>query len=185
MKRQLKIGCWNINQLISRNNDKSNDTYFKKEIQSYDLFCLQEVKCKQESVLDFDGYHTFTMPRPVEKKFPVSGGMILLVNPKIRAGVKFLPSKSSEIQWLKLSKTFFGFQNDLYVCFVYIAPANSSYVVRTNIDILSLLEKDILKYSNNGDILIAGDTNARTGNEADNLDNNNNDIATLSDTLAN
>ena len=58
------------------------------------------------------------------------------------------------------------------VCYTYIAPANSSYTVRHNLDILSLLEYDISHYSFLDEIMICGDTNARTGIETDYVDNN-------------
>ena len=79
-------------------------------------------------------------------------------------------------------KNYFGFKNDLFLCFVYIAPANSSYVLRHNLDILQLLEKDIAQYSKLGSILVMGDTNARTGTVRDFIDNDDKHIPIPSDT---
>ena len=102
--------------------------------------------------------------------------MVVLINKNIQKGVAFLTSSSSEIVWLKLSKTHFRFKNDVYLCFVYIAPANSSYVLSNNLDILHRLESDIIKYSKLGSIVVMGDTNARTGTEYYCIDNNNRHI---------
>jgi len=42
-----------------------------------------------------------------------------------------------------------------------MAPANSSYVKRQNLNIIPLLENDITAYCKMGDIMILGNTNAR------------------------
>ena len=71
-----------------------------------------------------------------------------------------------------IKKKIFSLPNDIYLLYLYIAPVNSSYTVRHNLDILSLLEY-ISHYSSLGEIMICGDTNARTGIETDYVDNNN------------
>ena len=68
--------------------------------------------------------------------------------------------------WFKLCKQFFGLHNDIYVCNVYISPANSGYSLRRD-DIFSLIEKDIAHYSKNGCCILMGDFNARTCLEPD------------------
>lgn len=67
----------------------------------------------------------------------------------------------SDIVWFKLDRTFFRIQKDLFICFVYISPKNSSYTIRTNCDkhIFEKLEGDITKYSIIGDVMIMGDIN--------------------------
>ena len=163
----LRIGCWNINGLTS----KSTETEFIKSIVGYDILCLQETKCQPNQVLSFENYYCQSIYRPVENNYPVSGGMMLLINPSIREGITIIKNTSSEIQWIKLSKHFFAFEQDVYLCFTYIAPGNSSYVVRHNLDILSIIENDISRFHNLGDIMIFGDMNARTGTLNDLLDN--------------
>ena len=68
---------------------------------------------------------------------------------------------------MRLSKDFFSLPNDIYLYYIYIAPVYSSHTVRHNFDILSLLEYNISHYSSLGEIMICGDTNARTGTETD------------------
>ena len=92
--------------------------------------------------------------------------MVLLINRSIKNGITILPRDSSELFWIRLSKTYFGFKNDVFRCFAYIAP-----VLRHNLDILRLLENNIAKYSKLGSILIMGDTNDRTGTTHDFIDN--------------
>lgn len=164
----LKLGCWNINNLKSAHFDKTQDSLFREEISLYDIFCLQEVKL--DSNISIDGYHSIFAPRPRESGYPISGGMLILVNPKISKGISLLQSTSSELQWIKLCKSKFGLLNDLFVCFVYIAPSNSSYSKRHNLEVLQILENDLKNYTNKGNVMILGDTNARTGEGSDSID---------------
>ena len=51
---------------------------------------------------------------------------MLLTNKNVKDGVTVLPRNSSELFSLKLSKKYF--KKNVYLCFVYITPANSSYM---------------------------------------------------------
>jgi hypothetical protein len=97
--------------------------------------------------------------------------MILLINKDInkKKGVTVLKNSSGEIQWLKLCKSFFGLNKDMYVCFVYMPPSNSSYVVRHNLEVMNMLTSDVLKYGQLGNLVICGDLNARTASESENV----------------
>ncbi|VDI50464.1 Hypothetical predicted protein [Mytilus galloprovincialis] len=68
---------------------------------------------------------------------------------------------------------FFGLKDDIFICYIYNPPENSSYTKSLREDIFDLIEKDISKYSDTGKILLAGDLNARTGTQV--LDFINND----------
>lgn len=59
------------------------------------------------------------------------------------------------------AKSFFKCDRDIYLCIVYYAP-------KSRVDIIETIERDITeKYGINGDILIAGDLNSRTGSQKD------------------
>lgn len=81
-------------------------------------------------------------------------------------------SKSENRLWLKLDKRFFGFEEDLYVCAVYIPPMNSTH---NDNDYLSL-ESEILNFCCKGKILLMGDFNSRTGVKADFIENDSVDL---------
>ena len=181
MRNYLKVGCWNVHNIKSCVLNKAEDKQFINEVQLYDIFCMQETKNDQICFID-KSYWQLNISRPKESQYPNSGGMMLLINKDIKDGITVLPRNSSELFWLKLSKNYFGFKNDLFLCFVYIAPANSSYVLRHNLDILQLLENDIAQYSKLGSILVMGDTNARTGTVRDFIDNDDKHIPIPSDT---
>ena len=74
-----------------------------------------------------------------------------------------LENRSSEVQWIEFEKKYFSLENDIFLCFAYIAPANSSYCLRHNLDRLSIIEKDVNSFSLMGDVMLCGDTNARVG----------------------
>ena len=73
--------------------------------------------------------------------------------------------------WIKLEKNFFKFDSDIYLCFVYISPINSSFSGK-NDDIFDLLENDIANFSKTGYCLLFGDFNARTNIDCDHIEDN-------------
>ena len=77
-----------------------------------------------------------------------------------------MQSTSSEYQWFLLKKDFFGFNADIYVCWVYFPPRNSTYNTNcvNNHDLFEQINVDMTQHSKHGKILICGDINARTGN---------------------
>lgn len=183
MKRtSVNIAYWNINCLKSKMYDKSNDSVFLKEISPFDIVCLTEIKCNMTQI-NFEGYKTHVVQRKVVHKGPMFGGIAILIKQSIRLGVKFMPTSSSEYQWIKLRKDFFGFEKDIYVCCLYYSPRNSTYSNNSDIDILSLIGADLLEYSKVGNALLCGDFNARTGcKEADFIVNDNVSHIPVSDT---
>ena len=44
MKTFLKIGCWNVHSIKSSVINKAEDKQYIKEVQSIDIFCMQETK---------------------------------------------------------------------------------------------------------------------------------------------
>ena len=72
----------------------------------------------------------------------------------------------------KLSKLYLNICRDLYLWFLHIPTDNSSYSVKEG-DQFEFPIKDIEKLSTEGDILISGDFNARTGSVVDFVANDN------------
>ena len=171
----VNIACWNINCLKSKLFDKSNDSVFLKEISSFDIVCLSEIKCKMEHI-NFEGYRTHVVQRKTVDKGPVYGGIAILVKRNIKPGIIFLPSTSSEYQWIKLDKDFFGLTKNIYVCFVYYSPRNSTYSNSSDADIIASVGSDLSRYSSGGNILLCGDFNARTGCKVPDFIVNDNDV---------
>ena len=66
--------------------------------------------------------------------------MLLFIRKNIKKGVKVSYNKDSEILGLTLDKTFFGFDEPLFIWFTYASPLNSPYTISRNIDVLDKLE---------------------------------------------
>jgi hypothetical protein len=161
-KTSIQIGCWNVNQLISKTRNKLNDPLFTTEIEGFDIIGLLETKLP--NTITVDKFMVFPFYRPTSgKNNTISGGLAILIKQTIRKGVKFIDSPSPNFQWILLKKDFFGFKKDMYVCFMYDAPSRSSYTVKQPGDILDSVERDIACFSQKGDVVLFGDVNARTG----------------------
>lgn len=69
--------------------------------------------------------------------------------------------------WLKLDKSIFEHNDDVYLCYIYVRDKNTRVHRHHEIDYFDLLESDIITYSNLGKVFITGDFNSRTGPQTD------------------
>ena len=136
-RNSVNIACWNINCLKSRVLEKSKCLIFLKEISSFDIVCLSEIKCNMDYI-NFESYKTHVIQRKsvTSAVGHVFGGIAILVKRNIQGGVKFMPQISSEYQWFKLNKDYFGLRKKLYVCFIYHSPRISTFINNCNEDML-------------------------------------------------
>ena len=73
--------------------------------------------------------------------------------------------------WIKISKNITGTDRDLFLCTVYIPPIDSPYYSE---ETFPNLHTQICRFQAQGNVLICGDLNARTGCRPDsNPDNGN------------
>ena len=162
-KRSLHIASWNINGFKYKGHSKYKDSSFIKEFKNKDIVCLMETHCSLEECLNVSGFHAIHLIRPMSKRTNKrSGGLSIFVKHKLRAGVKFLEHRNNDYIWLKLNKSFFALNEDIYLCFVYDPPSSSSYTLSLNEEILDLIEKDISNFSKKGNVILAGDFNTRS-----------------------
>ena len=73
-----------------------------------------------------------------------------------------------------------GLQEDIFLAAVYLPPLQSQR--KAGEDVISTLEKEIHKYSTQGQILLLGDFNARTGTLNDFIENDADDFLTIHST---
>ena len=107
----------------------------------------------------------FNRPKSSSNRF--YGGMLIVVGEYISKGISFLSSIDHHDKlWLKLEKSFFGFD----LCSIYASPESFIYTKSLPYALLQELEKDCAKYKAKGNILIAGDLNARTSTNCDSVD---------------
>ena len=68
---------------------------------------------------------------------------VFLYQTLLKKGVKVIRNNHQDIIWLKLKKDFFKLEKDIYICFTYISPSNSSYYKNNDFDSESILNKTV------------------------------------------
>lgn len=164
VSKSISISSLNVNGLFKNLNNqricKMDDPNFSNFMKA-DIVCLSETHASKKDVLQYEGYKCYLNCRGKESQ-KLSGGLATFIKRNIVYGVRLIDKTMSDMLWFKLDKGFFKFSKDLYLCFVYISPKQSSYTVRTNCDkvIFEKLERDVSKFSQLGDIVLMGDINA-------------------------
>lgn len=85
----------------------------------------------------------------------------------LQNGIKIVRNNYDTIIWLKLDKTFFSFDEDVYLCGVYMWGENSPISRISDVDLFQTLQNDISFYEKVGTVVIAGDFNGRVSNKLD------------------
>ena len=100
----------------------------------------------------------------LNKRAKRSGGLLCYIKEVFVEGIQEVNGivKNDDRLWLKLSSNFFGFPRDLYVRLAYITPATSTHSSARD-NIWQLLNTEIAQFSVQGEIMVTGDFNARTG----------------------
>jgi hypothetical protein len=92
-----------------------------------------------------------------------SGGIAIIIDEQIRKGIKIIKETDYGV-WIKLDKYHFKIKQNMYICGLYLPPANSPYAIELPYE---AIERDILDLYNDGDVLLMGDTNSRTADLKD------------------
>jgi exonuclease III len=167
-KKRITISSWNINGLLSRHKNKLDDQCFLGDIMKSDIIGLVETHLNDQTNICLDGYSVYQKNRPrVSRARRDHGGLIVLTRNCIKSGIKHLYCPNPNYHWIKLEKTFFSLEDDIYICFAHIPPQNSTYTLRTGDIVLESIAKDISKYSKHGLTMLCGDLNARIGTKND------------------
>jgi hypothetical protein len=58
-----------------------------------------------------------------------SWGLATFSKRNIIHGIQLVDKSVKDMFWFKIDKGFFKFSKDLYLCFAYISPTNSSYTL--------------------------------------------------------
>ena len=109
------------------------------------------------------------LSRPFHKRYHSSSGGgypfrgNIFVKNHITKGITFIRGSNSEYCWLKLCKSFFNLRNNVFIAFVYNSPINSTYTKKQDADVLECIEYDLVNYQCEGNVMLLGDFNARTG----------------------
>ena len=156
----------------------SNNSVFGDKISNNDFldsvcFCHIVVLTEtwqQASDFIIPGFRSFSQPaiklNNSAKGGRGSGGLTVFIREEYANYILPLKSDNNTL-WFKISKDLMNLAVDIYACAVYIPPVNSKYF---NSDVFEVLESDISLFLQNGEILLCGDFNARTGNYTDSVE---------------
>ena len=166
----MYILSWNINGLKR----KIAEHDFLQYIYQYDIVFLSETwLSKTDSInLDINGYlgtHISGNKSQRTRKGRYSGGISVYYRTDLKNYVTVLEIQQCGILWLKLSSALFPFDEDVYLCNVYIPPSTSNVLRHSDIDIYDQIETGIIRYNNIGKVFVTGDLNGRTSDSIDYL----------------
>jgi hypothetical protein len=103
------------------------------------------------------------------RKGRFSDGISIYYKQYLKDKIKIIEKHQNGIVWIKLCKTLFDFEEDVYFCNTYIIPTNSRVIDQHDFDFFEQIEIGIEKYKLHGKIFCCGDLNARTPNVPDTL----------------
>lgn len=164
----VRLLAWNI-QGISDN--VLNDSSFNYTIENSDICILTETWLEDKICVRPDIFYTFNRLRPrLSKKGRPSGGISVLIRKEFHHGRKKAISvvKESEYSvWIKICKTYFKLDKDIYVGGVYLPPEKSTFYMTKQDDPWGIIENEVMQFQNVGEVVMLGDFNARTGDLKD------------------
>ena len=78
---------------------------------------------------------------------------------------------------MKFDRTYFGLDKDIFLCACYIPPEGSNIYKhnQAKVNPFNIIEDEIMKYKQKGNVLLMGDLNARSGVLDDFVDKDNDD----------
>lgn len=156
----MNIAYWNIHNLNER---KFEDDMFISSVCKYDVICFAETMLG-DSPGNLPGFAPPFILKPKRKKRGrPSGGLLIYIKPHYKKGITEIKQNQYSI-WLKMNKSHFNLSTNLFLCFTYIKPYLNKELSETT---FAQLESDINLYSSQGDLVICGDCNARTGGLSD------------------
>ena len=68
---------------------------------------------------------------------------VLMITKFFQHKINLFRTSEDSLLWLKLDKTLFENDQDLYLCCVYIQPAGNSYYTHYDCDLFECLEQDL------------------------------------------
>ena len=160
----LKIGAFNCHGL----KEKVDYPDFLKLAQKMDILGVSETWLNDSDSIKLPGFQYYPINRKVSKG-PQKGGVGIFIKNEIRKHVKLCEELSNENFFCcKIKHDFLGYNEDMYICLVYIPPESSTREKRINIDHFKTLKSITAKIKSNNVVLV-GDFNSRTKNIDDTL----------------
>ena len=123
----------------------------------------------ENSSIELKGYTCYNFYRKFKHKRAKrnTGGMVVYVKHCLNRGTEICRNHFDTLIWIKTQKTFFDFDKDFLLCGVYAWPDESPAGKFYNVSLFDILQEDVFYYSQKGNVILAGDFNARVGLKPD------------------
>ena len=168
--KSFTISTWNIQGLRSSTfGIKSRNPDFLEEIANTDIIVLQETWHRGDSPTGCPAsYKELVVPSTKltgVKQGRDSGGMLIWFKTELTHAIKQVKTGPFFI-WIEINKCLTSTEKNVFLCATYIPPVESPYFKD---EMFTALEDDISLFQANGQIIVCGDINARTGQSPDTL----------------
>ena len=154
---EIKICCWNIHGTKSQIiDDKLLDTEFIKKLKNSDIVSLTELHTEEKDLF-IPGYRLLKQKirKKTHKGPKIGGGIAVFAKEDL-----CVPNTSEDSIWIRLGeKSVGGGGGDVFIGSYYVSPENK----KSKHNLFNILNDEIKKINDKGDIIIQGDFNARTG----------------------
>ena len=96
-----------------------------------------------------------------------SGGLAFYYKDYLKHFVSVVKKEQSGILWIKISEELFSFDQNVFICNIYVPSTDTKVFNSSNTDLYDQLEQDIIKFNDLGKVFVFGDSNGRTSNDID------------------
>jgi exonuclease III len=164
----VRFMTWNV-QGVDKN--LLQDPLFNYCLDNNDVIVLTETWLSDRCNIRDNEFYVYHCLRPQNSNaWRPSGGICVLVRNNLRLnnrtkakGITIMRENEYSI-WLKMSREFFTMESDIFIGGIYITPENSTFYNKmSHTNPFQELENDISSFSTDGNIILLGDFNSRTG----------------------
>ena len=163
--------AWNVNGLIR----KLGDIDFVDTINKFDVIFLSETWISGKHVnnlelQNFESYHIYGQKTRGTNKGRYSGGISVYYRSVLKDHISIVDADRNGIVWLKIDQNLFEFNENVFICNLYIPPKGSKVLRDRDIDFLEQVEIGLERHGQMGKTFIIGDFNSRTAEITDILE---------------
>ena len=174
----LNMSYWNIHGYKSKIiGNKLLDPDFLSEMRNSDIIGLSETHTCDDTVdhLNIPGFIQLKYKNRKKGANNVTpGGISVFARQNLSEFLQPVETQNEDIIWIKIKKEKLNLPNDIYLGSLYISPHKGKQTESVKIKTLG---EDIISFQRKGgEILLLGDTNARTSNFSDTLEPDKYDI---------
>ena len=176
-KRYCNVLFWNIHgQKVKTLGDKFSDTEFLNICTGFDILGICELHTNDKPSINGFKLIKHKIRKKLHKGPKLSGGVAVFAKKGIAHMVNYVNNNNEDSIWVKLCKEDTGEPNDIYLGTCYVSPSNKLKNQNLGIGkgvafgevnpkhrVLELFFEEANYFKTQGEVIIQGDVNARTG----------------------